>query len=147
MNIRIATKQDINSLCQLIESLSHFYLADKDANLPHWFSETLTKEAFLQRIESTEYNNFVYEIQGSIAGYLAFKGDSYLYHLFVSEDHQGKGVARYLWDYATTKCVAKCYTLRSSLNAVPIYKKFGFKVVGDAKERDGMGFQEMTLRR
>ncbi len=146
MSIRVANKYDVSNICSLVSSLSHFYLESCEMELPNWFAETLTTEAFLSRIQSDEYLNFVYEVQGEVVGYLALKGNSHLYHLFVSESYQGKGISRCLWSHAITKCIAEIYTLRSSLFAVPIYKKFGFKVVGEAGEKDGIGFQPMELR-
>jgi GNAT superfamily N-acetyltransferase len=146
MNIRVANKHDVPDICNLVKSLSHFYLESGESELPNWFSETLTKDSFLKRVLNDEYHNFVYEIEGKVEGYLSLKGNSHLYHLFVSETHQGKGISRSLWTHAINECASELYTLRSSLFAVPIYKKFGFKVVGEAGEKDGIGFQPMELR-
>ncbi|WP_076421203.1 GNAT family N-acetyltransferase [Colwellia sp. UCD-KL20] len=146
MSIRVANKNDVPKICTLVKSLSYFYLESDKAELPNWFAETLTTEAFQNRVKSNEYHNFVYESHGEIVGYLALKNNSHLYHLFVSESYQGKGISRCLWNHALTKCVSDIYTLRSSLFAVPIYKKFGFKAVGDAREKDGIGYQSMELR-
>ena len=146
MSIRVANKNDVPKICTLVKSLSYFYLESDKTELPNWFAETLTSEAFQNRVQSNEYQNFVYEEQGEIVGYLALKNNSHLYHLFVSESYQGKGISRYLWSHALTKCVSDLYTLRSSLFAVPIYKKFGFKVIGEAGEKDGIGYQAMELR-
>ena len=74
------------------------------------------------------------------------KRSSHLFHLFVSEKYQGKGLARELWGFASNVCVSNIYTLRSSLYAVPVYRKFGFIESGVAGEIDGIGFQPMELR-
>ena len=92
MSIRVASKHDVSQICSLVKSLSYFYLESDKATLPNWFTETLTTEAFLNRIQSDEYQNFVYQVEGEIVGYLALKGNSHLYHLFVSESCQGKGI-------------------------------------------------------
>ncbi|PKG39094.1 GNAT family N-acetyltransferase [Psychromonas sp. Urea-02u-13] len=146
MSIRVANENDVSKICSLVISLSHFYLESIESELPDWFAETLTEKAFLNRIINEEYQNFVYEIHGEIVGYLALKGNSHLYHLFVAENHQGKGISKSLWSYARNVCIAEIYTLRSSLFAIPIYQNFGFKMVGDAGEKDGIGFQSMELR-
>lgn len=143
MAIRMANKADVNKIYTLVKSLSHFYLNNRDGSLPNWFSETLTEQAFIQRVNNERYHNFVYIIDDQIVGYLAFRGNSHLYHLFVSERHQGQGIAKKLWQHATQYCIAECYTLRSSLFAIPVYKKFGFKKSGAAGEKDGIGFQPM----
>jgi len=146
MNIRVANKHDVADICNLVKSLSHFYLESDENELPDWFSETLTEGAFLNRILNDEYHNFIYKIRGDVAGYLSLKGNSHLYHLFVSEVHQGQGISRHLWNHAMNEYTSEVYTLRSSLFAVPIYKKFGFKAVGEVGEKDGIGFQPMELR-
>ncbi|RKF19776.1 GNAT family N-acetyltransferase [Alginatibacterium sediminis] len=146
MFIRVAQKGDAHQISHLIKSLSHFYLNKPNTDLPSWLTDTLTKSAILKRIGSDEFSNFVCESSGEIIGYIAMKGNDYLYHLFVSKMHQGKGISRKLWRYATQICVSDVYTLRSSLFAVPVYKKFGFIEVGSAGEKDGIGFQLMTLQ-
>jgi len=146
MNIRVAIKHDVSDICSLVSSLSHFYLENDEKKLPNWFAKTLTPDAFLSRVQSNEYQNFIYEVHGEIVGYLALKGNNHLYHLFVSESYQCNGISRCLWNYALTKCVAEVYTVRSSLFAVPIYKNFGFEVIGEVDERDGIDFQFMELR-
>lgn len=146
MTIRMATSSDIENISNLVKSLSHHYLKDKGGILPQWFHSTLTNQAFLERIKSSEYLNYVFENNYIVIGYLAMKNKNKLYHLFVSEEHQGHGVARKLWGQAIKNCKNTIYTLRSSLNAVPIYKKFGFIEIGEPQEKNGIGYQEMELR-
>lgn len=145
MNIRVAVKNDVGKISDLVASLSHFYLKDREAKLPEWFGKTLTEGEFSKRITGDEYANFVCEIEGEIAGYIAMKGNSHLFHLFVAEKHQGRGLSRKLWEFAINECVSDVYTLRSSLYAVPIYKKLGFIESDPAGEKDGIGFQPMKL--
>ena len=145
MNIRVAVKDDAIKISNLVASLAHFYLNNKEIDLPQWFNKTLTKDEFIRRIASSEYSSFVYELDGEVIGYIAMKGSSHLFHLFVAEKHQGKGLSRELWQFAISVCVSNVYTLRSSLYAVPIYKKFGFVESETAKDKDGIGFQPMEL--
>jgi len=145
MKIRIAVSNDVKSISNLVQSLSHYYLKERDGILPQWFLATLTNHAFLERIESFEYLNYVIEKNNIIIGYISIKNKSHLYHLFVVEKCQGQGVARRLWEHAMSQCKNTIYTLRSSLYAVPIYKKLGFVELGAAQEKKGIGFQEMKL--
>ena len=146
MNIRVAEKNDVDKISNLVASLSHFYLKNPEDVLPEWFDQTLTNSAFSKRVAGTDYSNFVYEVEGEIIGYIAMKGNSHLFHLFVSEKHQGKGLSRELWAFATNVCVSNVYTLRSSLYAIPVYRKFGFIESDVSGEKDGIGFQPMELR-
>lgn len=146
MNIRMANRGDISNITKLVESLSHFYLEAENDELPAWLLDTLTNDAFLKRIQSDDNYTCVYELKNEIVGYLSFKGNSHLYHLFVAKDHQGKGISRVLWEYAVKICVSDVYTLRSSLFAVPIYERFGFTSIGEPDMKDGISFQAMEFK-
>jgi GNAT superfamily N-acetyltransferase len=63
----------------------------------------------------------------------------------VSEQYQGQGIARALWENITTHCACRSYVVQSSLNAVPVYKRFGFIESGAVAEKDGLQFQPMEL--
>ena len=145
MIIRLATSADVAEIRTLVMSLSHLYLKDNRDELPSWFRNSLTQESFQQRLDSTDYVNFVGVIDNELVGYLAMKRPSHLYHLFVSQQHQGKGLARAFWQHAMNQCRADVYTLNSSLYAVPVYRKFGFIESAEVGEKDGIGFQPMTL--
>jgi len=145
VKIREATEHDVMQIKSLVASLAHFYMNDNTTELPAWFQGTLTESEFLKRVFSDVYSNYIYESQGEIVGYISMKETSHLYHLFVSEAHHGKGVSRCLWEHAKKECVSEKYTLRSSLYAVPIYRKFGFIEAGPAGVKDGIGFLPMEL--
>ena len=74
------------------------------------------------------------------------KAGNHLHHLFVDEAHQGKGIARYLWQEIMERCPSDEYSLRSSIFAIPVYKKFGFSESGDLSEKEGIQFQPMSLQ-
>lgn len=156
MTIRVAHAEDVKEIATLVRSLSHYYLPQKISSaqgllakrlstnrLPIWLLNSLAEEQFLQRINSAEYSNYVYCINSEVVGYIAMKESSHLYHLFVSETHQGKGIAHKLWKHVGENCSAEKYTVRSSLYAVPVYKKWGFVETDAIKEKDGIRFQAM----
>ena len=156
MSIRIAHAEDVKEIATLVRSLSHYYLPQKISSaqdsstkslsaksLPSWLLSTLTEEQFLQRINSAEYSNYVYCIDDEIVGYIAMKESSHLYHLFVSEAYQDNGIANRLWKHIGKNCSVEKYTVRSSLYAVPVYKKWGFVETDSIKEKDGIRFQAM----
>lgn len=145
MSIRVATTNDVRQTRDLVVSLAHYYLDRSAATLPSWFSDTLTLCSFSERLASPEYQNYVYEEAGSIVGYISIKAQSHLYHLFVSEEFQGKGIARRLWTHAREHSHASQFSLRSSLQAVPIYRHFGFTESGPIEVKDGISFQPMEM--
>ncbi len=145
MSIRKAEISDAAKIKDLVSSLSHFYLKDKYGSLPPWFSETLEISEFQTRLSNTEFINFVYLVNNSIIGYISVKGKSHLYHLFVSEEYQGKGISKRLWSHAMSTLGSSIYSVRSSIYAIPVYESFGFKISEVASTKDGIGFQPMEL--
>jgi len=143
VSIRKAKVDDALEIKALISSLSHFYLENEQSPMPDWFLRTLDASAFERRLSNDWFTNYVYVEEEDIVGYISMRGESHLYHLFVAEAHQRKGISRALWNVARSGVKSSVYTLRSSLYAIPIYKRFGFIASGPAEVRDGIGFQSM----
>jgi GNAT superfamily N-acetyltransferase len=147
VSIRKAKEVEASKIKDLVTSLSHFYLEDKNASLPQWFLATLELSEFQQRILSTNFVNYVYTENDIIIGYIAIKDSSHVYHLFVAEGHQGKGIAKELLKFTTSKLSSHTFTVRSSIYAVPIYKAFGFIESESAASKGGIRFQPMEFVR
>lgn len=143
MKIRKAEIIDIGSVAGLVRSLSHYYLEDGQEELPRWFSTTLLDSSFVDRFRSIEYHNYVADDNGLVVGYISIKNGFHLYHLFVSPNYHNHGIAKSLWHFCVNELKINSCTVRSSLYAVPVYSKFGFKVTGDIAFKDGIGFQPM----
>jgi len=146
MSIRPATSSDAPRLRSLVTDLSRFYLRDPDATLPAWLASSLSEAEFVGRLTSNDYDNYVYELYGEVVAYISIKRPGHLYHLFVDESHQGEGIARLLWEHASKQSKVCTYTVRSSINAIPVYKRFGFVESASAGEKDGVLYQPMELR-
>jgi GNAT superfamily N-acetyltransferase len=140
MSIRKANRSDAKQIRDLVYSLSHFYLSDRRSTLPEWLAMSLELTEFEARLESHEFTNIVCELENGIVGYIAMKDNRYLYHLFVAEDYQGKGIARQLWMEITKICRSPQYTVRSSIYAIPIHQKFGFIASGAIAQKDGVQY-------
>lgn len=145
MKIRVAVKSDAEAIRGLVASLSHFYLQGGARTLPEWFAMTLTVDEFEKRLKANDFYSLVCEEGGRIVGYISMKNKFHLYHLFVSEKYQGKGIARALWSQVVMQFGIARYTVRSSLYAVPVYKAFGFMETGPVQTKDGIAFQPMEL--
>ncbi len=143
MNIRKARVNDTQEIRGLISSLSHFYLENKNAPIPEWFLRTLDVSEFERRLSNDWFTHFVYIENGDIVGYISMRGASHLFHLFVAEMHQRKGISKALWRHAISGDKPKVYTLRSSLSAIPVYKRFGFIEYGAVVQKEGIAFQPM----
>ncbi len=80
-----------------------------------------------------------------IVGYLSIKQRDHLYHLFVSEAHQRKGIAKSLWRYAVARLSVIQCVVRSSLFAVSVYARLGFSATEPVAFKDGIGSQVIRL--
>lgn len=143
--IRKANINDSEKIRNLVLSLSKYYFYNKDSTLPEWFLSTLEITAFECRISSDNFEDFVYLSDGLIVGYLSIKDKSHLYHMFVKESFQGKGIARLLWNHAVSFLGSPPYSVRSSIYAIPIYRQFGFVESGEPMLKDGVSFQPMLF--
>src|SRR5690606_40652166 len=75
------------------------------------------------------FDYHVAEVAGEIVGVVGMRDGSHVYHLFVAEEHQGRGLGRALWEHAKAECLRRgrpaAFTVNSSRGAVPIYERFG----------------------
>ncbi|NNG23234.1 GNAT family N-acetyltransferase [Telluria aromaticivorans] len=88
-------------------------------------------------------------IDGELAGFVAMRDRSHLFHLFVGKRWHRRGVARVLWDVAREAALAAggdgSFTVNSSNFAVPVYEAFGFVRVGPTQCVKGLYFNPMRL--
>lgn len=145
MSIRAAIITDVPRISSLVRSLAHYYLDDWDGTIPLWLEDTLTPEEFLARLSDADYMNLVFEANGFVVGYVSAKRSGHLYHLFVAEAFQGQGISRRLWEQVRKQSQCKAFSVRSSIHAVPVYKRFGFFESGPVGRKDGVSFQPMEF--
>jgi GNAT superfamily N-acetyltransferase len=69
-------------------------------------------------------------VDDRLVGVAAMRDDSHLFQFFVSTRHQGRGIARRLWQRIMRDAVCRAgtrrFTLNSSQVAVPVYLRLGF---------------------
>lgn len=118
----------------------------EDAEL---FLASISEQAIRGYILASNFSYFVAEMKNELAGVVALRNNCHLHHLFVAQAQQGKGLGRSLW--LMVKGVALDagndgrFTVNSSLNAVPIYERFGFTPTGPVVEKHGLAFLPMQL--
>jgi len=147
MEIRKAETSDIGDVAKIVRGLSHYYLESGQNSFPEWFGATLSDDAFATRFCDKEYSNYVAENDGGIIGYISVKSGFHLYHLFVSSNFHKQGIAGRLWQYCVDNLKIEQCTVRSSIYAVPVYNKFGFRATDIVAYKDGIGFQTMVYNR
>ena len=87
--------------------------------------------------------------EGRLAGFIAIRDNSHLFHLFVGKRWQGRGLARRLWNVARAAAIARggdgSFTVNSSNHGVTAYEAFGFVRVGPMQCAKGLYFNPMRL--
>ncbi len=130
-------------------AISALILAVAEAQITHEFSEQ-GRQTMLSRLSPGDilrlmwsgYRYHVAEQAGELAGVVAMRGYSHLYHLFVSRSAQNRGIGRQLWQHAAAvsrrELSLRQFTVFSSRYAEPVYRAFGFVRTGGEKTKRGV---------
>ena len=149
MKVERATIADAPRISALILQLSRPFLASPSGEGAEPFLAAISEPAIQGYISATNFEYFVAESQGLLAGVVALRDNSHLFHLFVAEPFQGQGLGGKLWHTVKARALQSgnpgSFTVNSSLNAQPVYEKFGFVVSGPAVQTHGVKFQPMQL--
>lgn len=146
VTIRKARESDAEEISALILSLARYYISEPNAPEVRPFLETLSPGETADRINSDEFGCFVAEKENEICGVIAVREKTHIYHLFVQSKSHRQGIAGALWQYILNNSDAGVFTVNSSLFAVPIYEKFGFEVVSEPQEAEGLIFVPMEFK-
>ena len=151
LTIREAKPEDAGRISALIASLARYFLANperpQDAAA---FFETITPARISDSIAGGRYRYHLAESAGELAGIVGVRDTGHLYHLMVAEPLHGHGIACTLWDVAKKAAASDGntgrFTVNSSVNAVPVYERFGFTATGAVQVQNGIAFVPMELR-
>ncbi len=84
---------------------------------------------------------------GALAGFIASRDTSHLFHLFVAPAWQGQGLSRRLWQALQVDAAAAghrgAFTVNAALPALPVYRRFGFVAEGAVQQVHGVSYQPM----
>jgi GNAT superfamily N-acetyltransferase len=149
MRIHEATIEDASSVSDLIRPLAEKYIV---CDLPAEGAANLLASVASGAIEKyirAGYRYHVAEEGGTIIGVVGVRDNSHLYHLFVADRFQGRGIARSLWLVARDACLksgsSTSFTVNSSVFAVGMYRKRGFVETGPAETKQGVTSIPMKL--
>ena len=149
--IREARVNDAREISDLTIRLLHTFLQpDLTEEGENILLETLRPEAVRERIESGQYSTYLALEGNKVVGIISMKEVTHLYHLFVSESHQGRGIAKKLWETALRECLSdrqiKEITVNASGYAVGFYQKIGFSPTGPAEWKNGIRSTPMVWK-
>lgn len=142
IGIREASPDDIPVISRLISDLAARYIAHEfTAEGAQRLLSAMNDDAIKGYFQDG-YRYHVAEAEDTLAGVVATRDNRHLYHLFVAEPFQGRGLATQLWHVARDACLAvqntPDFTVNSSRFAVGFYEKLGFVRQAEFQEHGGV---------
>jgi ribosomal protein S18 acetylase RimI-like enzyme len=149
MLIRPLAAPDIPAVAALLRDLAREFIVHESS--PEGASTFLAEngETGVRGFLARGHVYHVAVIEGQLAGFVAIRDRSHLFHLFVAKRWHRRGVARALWEAARDAAVAAggdgSFTVNSSNFAVPLYEALGFVRVGPTQCAKGLYYNPMRL--
>jgi GNAT superfamily N-acetyltransferase len=149
MLIRPIQDNDVPHVARLLNDLSRqFIVHESTPEGAATFLRENDEEAIRRYIEIGHVYH-VAEADGEIAGFIAVRDRSHLFHMFVGVKWQGQGVARELWEVARAVAIESggsgAFTVNSSNFALPVYEAMGFVRTAPMQCVKGLYFNPMSL--
>ena len=147
MEFRAGSLADAEAIAGLIASF-HSELTDDPSGVgAEEYLASVSLQAEREYLGSERYRYLLAYSDSQLAGFIAIRDGSHLFHLFVERSHQRQGIGRRLWELALEELCAPSrdggFTVNSSLSAVPVYHAFGFVPAGSIQSMHGISFLPM----
>ena len=143
---RHALKGDASAISELIYASSYACCFTPEAPCPDWYQASVQPAQIRNLLRAAETAWLVAASPTSLVGVLAISDRSHVKYFFTQPDWQRQGIGKRLWQFALNGgLLGNTVTVRSSLFAVPIYARLGFKAVEHPKIFNGMHYQTMLL--
>ena len=149
LDIREATVEDAESISALCCELSVKFITREftAVGVTHLLA-SMQPESIEKYIRSG-FRYHVAVINKQVVGVVGVRDDSHLYHLFVAEKYQRKGIAKNLWQLAMEACLSRGnpgeFTVNSSEYARGVYEQLGFIALSGPEEKNGVIYIPMKL--
>jgi len=147
MKFHPGSPADAEAVAGLIASFQSELTDDPSGAGAEQFLAAVSLQAERNYLASERYRYLLAYSDSQLAGFIAIRDGSHLFHLFVERSHQRQGLARRLWERALQELIAPGtdggFTVNSSLSAVPVYEAFGFVTAGSIQREHGISFLPM----
>ena len=147
MEFRAGSPPDAEAIAGLIASFQSELTDDPSGAGAEEYLASVSVQAEREYLASARYRYLLAYSGSQLAGFIAIRDGSHLFHLFIERAHQRHGTARLLWERALRELCALsskgAFTVNSSLSAVPVYQAFGFAPAGLLQSVHGISFLPM----
>ena len=147
MEFRAGSPADAEAIAALIASFQSELTDDPSGAGAERYLASVSVQAEREYLASERYRYLLAYSDSQLAGFIAIRDGSHLFHLFVERSHQRQGIGRRLWELALEELCAPSrdggFTVNSSLSAVPVYHAFGFVPAGSIQSMHGISFLPM----
>lgn len=148
LQLRAGRAGDEAAISALIAELAPAFFLSPDGAGTEPFLASVSEAAEAGYLADPRYRFWLLEAEGgALAGFIASRDASHLFHLFVAPAWQGQGLSRRLWqamqDGAAEAGHRGRFTVNASLPAVPVYVRLGFVAEGPVQQAHGLAFQPM----
>lgn len=107
--------------------------------------ESVAPAQILSQLRYEQMTWLVAEENQALIGVLTVSDRKHVKYFFVHPTHQKLGVGKRLWHFASNKgLLGNSVTVRSSLFAVPVYERLGFKAIEPPNVFNGIQYQTMV---
>ncbi len=147
MELRAGLPSDAEVVAELIGSFQSELTDEPSGAGAEQYLASVSVQAEREYLASPRYRYILAVVGSQLAGFIAVRDGSHVFHLFVHRERQRQGIARRLWQHALREvCVCgpeRVLTVNSSLSAVPVYAAFGFSPSSPAQSVHGISFVPM----
>ena len=147
--LRPALVADAPAIVALIDDLMPFLTLHPDGAGAEKFIEHCRQPSIENYLSLPNYAYQLAHIDGELAGVVAMRDNTHLFHMFVPRALHRRGMARRLWQAVRDASIAggntTGFTVNASLYALPLYERLGFVATGPKVEMDGIAFVPMRM--
>ena len=149
LTLRPALVADAPAIVALIDDLMPFLTLHPDGAGAEKFIAHCRLPAIENYLSQEKYRYQIAHLGGQLAGVVAMRDNTHLFHLFVPRALHRRGIALDLWQAARAASIARGnttgFTVNSSVYALPFYESLGFVATAPKVEADGIAYVPMRL--
>lgn len=147
LTLRQAVPDDAGAISALIADLMPYMTLDADGAGAEQFMASMAATAIAGYLAQPRYHYQLGFIGERLAGAVAVRDRSHLFHLFVAREFHGCGLGRQLWLAARGAALVAGntdgFTVNASDYALPMYQRWGFLATGPRVEQGGVAWVPM----